>query len=269
MDGLFQRTLTGEKDKEYPTEELESDDDEEDLDEDPECPEIRLTREDKIRMRKPWRQSLIVKVLGRKVGYTYLATRLNAIWRPKAKMDVVALDDIYHVEWKPNLDPRSNKTEHVLVWVRFPDLPMEYYDYIYLMKLGKRIGEPKYIDESTSVGSRGRFARMCVEVYITKQLLSKFTAKLKVRKIEYEGIYQVCFHCGIYGHAAKKCSTRRAEEDTGGASGETGREQNKETDTPLVFRPKIVERYSAWMLAPKRQYRKNQGNNGRNNSNKG
>ncbi|XP_019176912.1 PREDICTED: uncharacterized protein LOC109172219 [Ipomoea nil] len=193
-----------EKEPEY----LDSDDDEVDLDEDPECPEIPLTREDKIRMRKPWRESLIVKVLGRKVGYTYLTRRLNAIWKPKSRMEVVALDDIYHVvrfwsaddyefakyggpwsvmehylivqDWKPNFDPKSARTERVLVWVRFPDLPMEYYDYPYLMKLGRKIGEAKYVDEATSVGSKGRFARMFVEVDLTKLLLSKFTAKMKV-----------------------------------------------------------------------------------------
>ncbi|XP_019167804.1 PREDICTED: uncharacterized protein LOC109163508 [Ipomoea nil] len=217
-------------------------------------------------------------------------------------MEVVALDHIYYVvrfwsaddyefakyggpwsvmehylnvqDWKPNFDPKSAKTERVLVWVRFPDPPMEYYDYPYLMKLGRKIGEPKYVDEATSVGSKGRFARMCVEVDLTKPLLSKFTAKMKVQRIEYEGMYQICFHCGVYGHAAEACPWKSAEEghttaETGGAQGNDRRQPNKESDQPVSIRLEIVERYGTWMIAPKKTYRQNRANNGKNKDQKG
>lgn len=44
-------------------EELASDDDEMEGEEDEECPVIRATRVEKIEMRKPWRQTLIIKVM--------------------------------------------------------------------------------------------------------------------------------------------------------------------------------------------------------------
>ncbi|XVF43936.1 hypothetical protein PTKIN_Ptkin02bG0081000 [Pterospermum kingtungense] len=36
------------------------------------CPTIFLSKEEKACLRRPWRQTLIVKVMGRKMGYSYL-----------------------------------------------------------------------------------------------------------------------------------------------------------------------------------------------------
>lgn len=186
----YKESLAGVRFESQEENEVVSDDDDIDREEDPECPEVRLTKEEKIRLRKPWKCSLIIKVLGRKVGYTYLCKQLHKLWHPKAKMELVALDDEYFLvkfnsvddyefakysgpwmilehylivkDWKPNFDPKSDTTEKVIMWVRFPDLPVEYYDYGFLVKIGKLIGEPKHIDEATSLVSRGRFARTCV-----------------------------------------------------------------------------------------------------------
>ena len=43
------------------------------------------------------------------------------------------------------------------------------------MKLGSKIGNSVQIDSTTSMASRGHFARLCVEVDLTKPLVSKFT----------------------------------------------------------------------------------------------
>lgn len=75
-----------------------SDDDEQgDKCDDPRCPKILLTKEEKRSLRRPWRQSLIVKVLGRKVGYNFLHNRLKAMWRPKARMELIALENDYFI----------------------------------------------------------------------------------------------------------------------------------------------------------------------------
>ncbi|XP_031091112.1 uncharacterized protein LOC115996110 [Ipomoea triloba] len=173
------------------------------------CPVIKLSKEEKKALHRPLKLALIIKVLGRKVGYNYLLSRIKALWRPKSRMDLVALENEYFVvrfgsiddynyaklgspwmvmdhylivkEWVPNFDPLQDKTEKVLVWVWFPSLPMEYYNFSFLNKVGKEIGKPIKIDESTGLVSRGKFARMCVEVDITKPLLSKFSLKENVR----------------------------------------------------------------------------------------
>ena len=73
------------------------------------------------------------------------------------------------------------------------------------MKIGNKIGRPIKVDAATSLASRGHFARQCIEVDLSKQLLSKFRLRNKIHRIEYEGIYLVCFECGRFGHRVGKC----------------------------------------------------------------
>ena len=49
--------------------------------------EVKLSRETKARIKAPWSKALIVKVFGRTVGYSYLTFKLNALWKPAARMD--------------------------------------------------------------------------------------------------------------------------------------------------------------------------------------
>lgn len=110
-------------------------------------------------------------------------------------------------EWYSNFDPATDSTEKMLVWIRFPALPIEYYNSEFLMKIGGAIDRPVKIDQATNFVNRGMFARMCVEIDITKPLVSKFKLRRRVRKIEYEGMHLVCFKCGIYGHVKESCKT--------------------------------------------------------------
>lgn len=150
------------------------------------------------------------------------------MWKLEASFDLIALDQDYFLakfeslrdyeftkfegpwiilghyltmqEWKPNFHPYKNKVKKLLVWARLPALPIEYFEEAFLMKIGKQIGRPVKIDTTTSLASIGKFARICVEVDLSKSLLAKFTLEEEVLPIEYEGINLVCFQCGIYGH---------------------------------------------------------------------
>ncbi|RYR66458.1 hypothetical protein Ahy_A03g012439 [Arachis hypogaea] len=56
------------------------------------------------------------------------------------------------------------------------------------------------VDELTSIHSRGKFACICVELDLRRQIVPSFTTLGKEFKLEYEGIYQICFKRGRYGH---------------------------------------------------------------------
>ncbi|XP_031124237.1 uncharacterized protein LOC116026951 [Ipomoea triloba] len=184
-------------------------------------------------MRKRWENTLIVKVLGKVVGYNYLLRRLRTIWAPKCGMDLIAIQNGYFLarfasvtdyeharlegpwtvldhclavkDWEPDFNPMREETHKLLVWVRFPCLPIEYYDYDFLMRVGDMIGTARKVDHATSMASRGLFARVSVEVDITKPLLARFTLRNKRRTIEYEGLHLVCFKCGMVGHRKEGC----------------------------------------------------------------
>ncbi|XP_031131691.1 uncharacterized protein LOC116033077 [Ipomoea triloba] len=223
---------------------------------DPNCPRIPVTKEEKERLRRPWRRSLILRVLGRKVSYSYLLQRLQKMWISEANFDLIALDQDYFVakfeslrdyefakyegpwiilghyltvqEWEPNFHPYKNKLSKLLVWARLPAIPIEYFEEGFLMKIGKQIGRPVKVDTTTSLVSIGKFARVCIEVDLSKPLLSKFTLEDEVLPIEYEGINMVCFTCGIYGHKQGQCGNDRAEDSMNEDNSNMDLEQNRD-----------------------------------------
>lgn len=44
------------------------------------CFSMGMSRQEKIAARRSWRTSLIIKLVGRRIGYQYLPRRLHAIW---------------------------------------------------------------------------------------------------------------------------------------------------------------------------------------------
>ena len=85
-------------------------------------------------------------------------------------------------------------------------LPIEYFDYSFLMKLGSKIGKSIWVDDATSLVFRWLYTQICVEVDLQKPLVSRFMLRRRVRKLEYEGIHLVCFSYGMYGHKKESCS---------------------------------------------------------------
>lgn len=254
-----------------------SNDDEIDPDkEEPLCLRIYLTKAEKVRLRSPWRKTLIIKVMGKMIGYNFLLRHIQLLWHPSEDMELVAMDNDYYLvkfesmedynyakfegpwmiiehylivnEWVSNFDPFTDYLKDVLVWERFPCLSIENYNSEFLMKLGARIGRPIKVDYATSVTSRGKFARLCVEVDLSKPLVPKFSLRNKVRKIEYEGLYLVCFKCGVYDHREETCCLGVGGEGRGIVS---GRQNNTEE----------TETFGPWMLASRRNRRVNKVQN--------
>lgn len=147
--------------------------------EDPLCPMVHLTKAEKVRLRNPWRKTLIIKVMGKPVGFNFLYRRIRMLWHPSRDMELVTMDNDYFFvkfemmgdynfakfeglwvilehnfiikEWVPNFDPFMDYLKNVLVWVRFPCLSIEYYNSDFLMKLGGKIGRPIKVDYTISV----------------------------------------------------------------------------------------------------------------------
>ncbi|CAN1136871.1 hypothetical protein LINPERHAP2_LOCUS9721, partial [Linum perenne] len=94
-----------------------------------------------------------------------------------------------------------------------PRLPLEYFDSSILKIIGDRIRRTVRIDHTTLEGSRGNFVRICVEVNLSKPLLSKYRLRRRVRRIEYEGLHIICFNCGCYGHTSTDCKLQPEDEE--------------------------------------------------------
>ncbi|KAI9110868.1 hypothetical protein K1719_018306 [Acacia pycnantha] len=125
------------------------------------------------------------------------------------------LDDHYLLvqRWRPNFNPwRADRQRRIAVWVRIPDLPLEFCTVESLGLIGNMIGRIIKIDRSTSIYDKGAFARICVEIDLQRPLLPAFMVFRETKQLVYEGLHLVCFCCGLYGHDQKACPNSMEED---------------------------------------------------------
>lgn len=142
---------------------------------------------------------------------------------------------------------------------------MYVYDKHILARLGNQIGRTLRVDESTFRASRGKFARVSVEIDLNKPLISKFVFAEKVHRVEYEGLHTICFECGIFCHGKENCPTMKKDDQPNNEGNSTSSDSPQLCDNPSLAQdmnqsanPELENAYGAWMLAqaPKRRGRK-------------
>ncbi|XP_061355099.1 uncharacterized protein LOC133299632 [Gastrolobium bilobum] len=179
-------------------------------------------------MRSPWRNALIVKLLGKKVGVMYMKIKLESLWAKSGSIVVADLgNDFFSVKfanledlsialtggpwvlmghylairkWEPGFNPHKANIHRVAAWIRLPGIPQEFCEYPFLNHLGNIIGKVIKVDKNTSTGERGKFARVCVDLDLSKPLRGEYFLEDDTFKVEYEGLYLICLKCGRYGH---------------------------------------------------------------------
>ncbi|CAN1193375.1 hypothetical protein LINPERHAP2_LOCUS42010 [Linum perenne] len=107
--------------------------------------------------------------------------------------------------WSPAFN-ENEPIKKILTWVRLPKLPIHYFNHLAVNRIGNYIGRTVRMDLATEEGARGRYARLCVEVDLTKPLLGKYLIEDRELLIEYESLGNSCFSCGFYGHIDGQCS---------------------------------------------------------------
>ena len=171
---------------------------------------VKLSKETFFRIRAPWSKALIVRVYGRTVGLNHLTFKINALWKPVAKLDCVNQGkDFFFIRFS-NSDDYDKvlkgepwfeaKLSSVAIWVRLPELPIEFYDVAVLREIGSTIGPILRIDSYTTSKSKGSYTRLCVQVDLEKPLITSVRVGRLVQKITYGGVSMLCFHCGRLGH---------------------------------------------------------------------
>ena len=64
--------------------------------------------------------------------------------------------------------------------------------------------------------ARGKFARMCVELYLTKPLVLEFNVEGQVLSVVYESLGLLCTTCGWFGHNREGCDAFHSKNIEGG-----------------------------------------------------
>jgi len=125
------------------------------------------------------------------IGCDYYVTRFTNMEDYDHVMmnDPWMIEDNYLVirEWVPNFVPEEDNITKSIAWVQIPKISVEYFNKQFLLhKIGQKIGGVIKVDSTTANVERGQYTRMCVEVDVTKPLLSKFRLNGRVWGIQYE-----------------------------------------------------------------------------------
>ena len=111
------------------------------------------------------------------------------------------------------------------------------------MHIGSGLGPILRVDFNTASGTRGRFARLCVQLDLDKPLMRTVrVGKLRLAVV-YEGIGLLCFKCGKLGHKQELCPSSVSAES--GGSNATAPATVPPEDSFTGFGP--------WMLVTRRK----------------
>nr|XP_023917407.1 uncharacterized protein LOC112028949 [Quercus suber]POF04383.1 hypothetical protein CFP56_64544 [Quercus suber] len=246
---------------------------------------IKLSRETKLHIREIWAHSLIIKVYGRIVGFHFLHYRIMQLWKPAGRLDCIDLgEDFFLIKfgliddydkvlkagpwfigehyltiraWEPYFKPNATAYSKVAVWARLPLLPIEFYDMGVLKDIGNAIGPVLRINATTASGTRGRYARICVQVDLAKPLVRRVFIGCFGQEVLYEGVSSLCFACGRLGHRRETCLYLIKElTEVQMMSKEPGK-RVEEADKSHVSMQKgvgsVKDEYGPWMLVERRK----------------
>ncbi|XP_020674346.1 uncharacterized protein LOC110093711 [Dendrobium catenatum] len=95
------------------------------------------------------------------------------------------------------------------VWLRLPNLPLEYWVEANLARLVVGVGEPLFMDEQTKQYNRCAFACVCILLDLSKRLPKGVWAQglggTFFQPTEFEGIPLIYLDRGKVGHKAEGC----------------------------------------------------------------
>jgi hypothetical protein len=165
--------------------------------------EVEIDATDIINEVKFWDSALIMYVLGGELSMNGVKQFMTKMWNfvqlpymyyneegyfimrfhSYADRDKVFMNGPYTIrnmpmllrEWKPNFNLKNDMLRTIPIWVKLPQLPLYLWGVKSLSKIGSALGHPLVTDECTANKFRISYARLLVEVDITKELPKEIT----------------------------------------------------------------------------------------------
>ncbi|CAH9096722.1 unnamed protein product [Cuscuta epithymum] len=124
----------------------------------------------------------------------------------------------------------------VPVWVKFPNLPMNLWNEGAMSEVASMIGVPLSTDKVTQERTNHNYARVLIEVDVSKPPPLSFPIRLPSHKVikqwvRYETFLNYCFHCKEYGHhpfICKKLAEKERKEKNNKEKNDTGVDKKDE-----------------------------------------
>ncbi|KAA3472094.1 leucine-rich repeat receptor-like protein kinase PEPR2 [Gossypium australe] len=183
--------------------------------------------------------TVVLKLLGRNIGYGALSNRISTLWNPSKPFNLMDIENGYYLAkfysaedyskvlsqgpwmiygqyltvqpWTKEFNPSQPYPSTVLAWIRLLGLPGFLYKKKILEEIGGTIGKVVRLDFNTDSRIRGQFARMAVYINLDKPLTGQVLVNGIKQRVEYEALPTICFNCGKYGHTKEICPSAQTK----------------------------------------------------------
>lgn len=106
-----------------------------------------------------------------------------------------------------------------MIWVQFHNFSVECWDGKILETISSNFGRLITVDEFTSTLVRSKYARVCIEIDLSKPLCRGFWIGDDFHRVfvvvMYERLPIFCYNCGLIGHDNNACSSSMQTEAGG------------------------------------------------------
>ena len=189
-----------------------------------------------------WKGCLVGQFLDKRLPFPVVRSLVNRLWGKKEIPDISTTENglfffrfrdleardwvmesgLWHLAgrpfilrtWRPGMDMLDIQLSTIPIWVKFFNIPLEYWTSTSLGHIASTVGIPLHLDTLTENQSRLSFARICVEVgadceFPKSILLDRGNGKFSNIRIEYPWIPQCCSECKRFGHSLANCQVKK------------------------------------------------------------
>ncbi|XP_058775452.1 uncharacterized protein LOC131649713 [Vicia villosa] len=199
--------------------------------------EVAIEEDDVASEIHSWANSLILYAFGEDLSINMVKNYMAKTWNFVKLPDLYYNDDGYFIlrfhshddmdailmkgpytlrniplllqEWRPDFNLKRDMPRTLPIWVKLPQLPLYLWGAKSLSKIGSAIGVPLVTDECTTSKLRVSYARIIVEVDVTKDFVKEIAIRdcegRKIKQmVEYEWRPKFCDKCKKLGHQCKE-----------------------------------------------------------------
>ncbi|KAJ4838403.1 hypothetical protein Tsubulata_017433 [Turnera subulata] len=200
---------------------------------------VELSEAFKKRLDEQWQTAVVVKLLDRPIGYKARHSKLQLLWQPKGAFKILDLENNFYLvrfrdeedylhalvggpwtifgnvlsvqPWTKDFRATSGKIDKVMVWVQFPDFPVNRYHSKVFSLLGDLVGRTVKLDDNALNPKRAKFAKVSVCINLNVPLPGTVELEGEEIKVRYEGLPNICITCRRVGHNILGCPEVRIE----------------------------------------------------------
>ncbi|XP_017635607.1 uncharacterized protein LOC108477588 [Gossypium arboreum] len=188
--------------------------------------------------------TVVVRLLGRTIGYKALLNRIQTLWKLVRSFQVIDIDNDYYL----SRDFSTNKQHpsKIVVWMRMSGLPYRYYNKKLLRIIARTLEKVVKVNYNTTKSRREKFARFAIVVDLMKPLKAFVGINNVPFCFQCEGLPLICYKYGCYGHLQERCPSERNEPEEARPAGSASR-----SSPPSIERIMAGQKcFGLWTQAP-------------------